>query len=102
MSATNEFRGKHTQAKSYPTKSTKVRVNNFKFVCANLPLFLRVFGKGVSEKEFEVVRALCSQVRSFLPLQQTRNTPRNFETKRLFRNAFSERLESVRKRSVTK
>ena len=59
----------------------------------------RVFGKGVSKKEFQVVRTLCSQVRSFLPPKQKRNTPRNFEMKRLFRNAFYER---VRKRSVTK
>ena len=31
-----------------------------------------------------------AQVRSFLPLDQTRNTPRNFNMKRLLRNAFSE------------
>ena len=29
--------------------------------------------------------ALCSQVRSFLPWEQKGNTPRNFDTKRLFR-----------------
>ena len=49
-----------------------------------------MFGKGVSEKEFQVVRALRSQVRSFLPPKQKRDTPRNFEMKRLFRNDFSE------------
>ena len=37
-----------------------------------------------------MVRALSSQVRSFLPPKQNRNTLRNFEMKRLFRNAFSE------------
>ena len=38
-----------------------------------------------------MVHALCSQVRSFLPPKQKRDTPRNFEMKRLFRNAFFER-----------
>ena len=57
----------------------------------------RVFGKGVSEKEFQVVRALCSQVRSFLPPKQKRDTPRNFEMKRLFRNAFSQRSKRSEK-----
>ena len=62
---------------------------------------VRVFGKGVSEKEFQAVRALRSQVRSVLPPKQKRDTPRNFEMKRLFRNAIPNAL-SVRKRSVTK
>ena len=44
-----------------------------------------------------MVRALCSQVRSFLPPKQKGDTPRNFEMKRLFRNAFSERLERSEK-----
>ena len=48
-----------------------------------------------------MVRALCSQVRSFLPPKQKRDTPRNFEMKRLFRTPFPNAL-SVRKRSVTK
>ena len=56
-----------------------------------------MFGKGVSKKEFQVVRTLCSQVRSFLPPKQKRNTPRNFEMKRLFRNAFSERSKRSEK-----
>ena len=57
----------------------------------------RVFGKGISEKEFQVVRAWCSQVCSFVPPKQKRNTPTNFETKRLFRNAFSERSKRSEK-----
>ena len=57
----------------------------------------RVFGKRVSEKEFQAVRALRSQVRSFLPPKQKRDTPRNFEMKRLFRNAFSERSKRSEK-----
>ena len=44
-----------------------------------------------------MVRALCSQVRSFSPPKQKRNTPRNFEMKRLFRNAFSERSKRSEK-----
>ena len=44
-----------------------------------------------------MVRALCSHERSFLPLKQKRNTPRNFEIKRLFRNAFSERSKCSEK-----
>ena len=44
-----------------------------------------------------MVRALCSQVRSFLPPKQKRNTLRNFEMKRLFRNAFSERSKRSEK-----
>ena len=57
----------------------------------------RAFGKGVSEKEFQEVHALCSQARSFLPPKQKRNTLRNFEMKRLFRNAFSERSKRSEK-----
>ena len=60
----------------------------------------RVFGKGVSKKKFQVVRTLCSQVRSFLPPKQKRNTPRNFEMKCLSETPFPNAL-SVRKRSVT-
>ena len=44
-----------------------------------------------------MVRALCAPVRPFLPLTQRRNTPRNFEIKRLFRNAFSERSKRSEK-----
>ena len=44
-----------------------------------------------------MVRALCSQVRSFLPPKQKTDTPKNFEMKRLFRNAFSERSERSEK-----
>ena len=51
---------------------------------------LSMFGKGVSKKELQVVHAFCSQVRSFLSPEQQRNTPRNFDMKRLFRNAFSQ------------
>ena len=56
-----------------------------------------MFEKGVSEKEFQVVRALRFQVRSFLPPKQKMNTPRNFEMKNLFRNAFSERSKRSEK-----
>ena len=44
-----------------------------------------------------MLRALCSQVRSFLPPKQKRDTPRNFKMKRLFRNAFSERSKRSEK-----
>ena len=44
-----------------------------------------------------MVRASCSQIRSFLPPKQKRNTLRNFEMKRLFRNAFSERSKRSEK-----
>ena len=44
-----------------------------------------------------MVRALCSQVRSLVPPKQKRDTPRNFEMKRLFRNAFSERSKRSEK-----
>ena len=36
---------------------------------------VRVFGKGASKKEFQMARALCSQVRSSLPSEQKRNAP---------------------------
>ena len=52
--------------------------------CAHL---LWVFGEGVSKMKFLVVRALCSQVRFFLPSEGTGNG--NFDTKRPFQNAFS-------------
>ena len=49
-----------------------------------------------------MVRALRSQVRSFLPPKQKRDTPRNFEMKRLFRTLLerSERERVTEKRSL--
>ena len=44
-----------------------------------------------------MVRALCSQVRSFSPPEQKRNTPRNFGMKRLFRNALSKQSKRSEK-----
>ena len=57
----------------------------------------QVFGKGVSQKRFQVVLAPCSQVQSSLPSEQKRNTPRNFNRNLLFRNASSKRSKQSEK-----